>query len=136
MTMPAKVTGRVVQVIGPVVDIEFPAGQTPEIHHAIEIAIPGRPNLIVEVQQQLRHCWVRCVAMGPTEGLRRGLLAVSRGEPLTAPVGEAVLGRIINALGEPIDGLGPIAATQTLPIHRPRPLFANNLPRSRSLKQG
>jgi len=121
--MPAKVTGRVVQVIGPVVDIEFPAGQTPEIHHAIEIAIPGRPNLIVEVQQQLRHCWVRCVAMGPTEGLRRGLLAVSRGEPLTAPVGEAVLGRIINALGEPIDGLGPIAATQTLPIHRPPPTF-------------
>jgi F-type H+-transporting ATPase subunit beta len=61
--------------------------------------------------------------MGPTEGLRRGLLAVSRGEPLTAPVGEAVLGRIINALGEPIDGLGPIAATQTLPIHRPPPTF-------------
>ncbi len=121
--MLAKATGQVVQIIGPVVDIEFPAEHTPEIHHAIEIVIPGRPNLVVEVQQQLRHRWVRCVAMGPTEGLRRGLLAINRGEPLTAPVGEAVLGRMINALGEPIDGLGPLAATQTLPIHRPPPAF-------------
>jgi len=121
--MLAKATGQVVQIIGPVVDIEFPAEHTPEIHHAIEIVIPGRPNLVVEVQQQLRHRWVRCGAMGPTEGLRRGLLAINRGEPLTAPVGVAVVGRMIYALGEPIEGLGPVAASQTLPIHRPPPAF-------------
>ncbi|NLG51299.1 MAG: F0F1 ATP synthase subunit beta, partial [Chloroflexi bacterium] len=102
-----RATGTVVQVIGPVVDIEFPPEQLPQVYHAIDIAIPGRPNLVVEVQQQLRNHWVRCVAMGPTDGLRRGLPAVGRGGPIAVPVGEAVLGRMINVLGEPIDDLGP-----------------------------
>jgi F-type H+-transporting ATPase subunit beta len=123
-----RATGTVVQVIGPVVDIEFPPEQLPQVYHAIDIAIPGRPNLVVEVQQQLRNHWVRCVAMGPTDGLRRGLPAVGRGGPIAVPVGEAVLGRMINVLGEPIDDLGPIETDRLWPIHRPPPTFSEQSP--------
>jgi F-type H+-transporting ATPase subunit beta len=115
--------GYVVQVIGPVVDIAFP-GQLPPINQAIEIVTTDGPHLVVEVQQHLRNHWVRAVAMGPTEGLRRGMRALDRGEPITVPVGEAVLGRMLNVLGEPIDNLGPVNATERLSIHRSPPPFA------------
>jgi len=121
-------TGRVVQVIGPVVDIQFPVGQMPQLHHAVDIIIPGRSNLVVEVEQQLQNHWARCVAMGPAEGLRRGLVAVARGEPITVPVGEGVLGRMLNVLGDPIDNLGPIESQQLLPIHRDPPTFVEQSP--------
>ena len=122
--MQPKALGTVVQVLGPVVDILFPPEQMPRIHEALEVIIPGRPNLVVEVQQQLRNHLVRCVAMGPTEGLRRGLTAVPRGAPISVPVGRAVLGRMVNVLGEPMDDLGPIEAETQWPIHRPPPAFA------------
>lgn len=122
--MQAKAIGTVVQVLGPVVDIAFSPEEMPRINEALEVIIPGRPNLVVEVQQQLRNHWVRCVAMGPTEGLRRGLTVVSRGAPISVPVGEAVLGRMLNVLGEPMDDLGPIQSPVQRPIHRPPPAFA------------
>ena len=104
-------------------DIEFPSEDLPQVYHAIDIAIPGRTTLVVEVQQQLRNNRVRCMAMGPTEGLRRGLIAVARGAPISVPVGQAVLGRMLNVLGEPIDDLGPINSDKIWPIHRPAPSF-------------
>ncbi|MBC7315187.1 MAG: F0F1 ATP synthase subunit beta [Chloroflexi bacterium] len=123
MTNP-NAMGRVVQIIGPVIDIAFSEGHLPAVYNAVDILLPNRGNLVAEVQQQLPNNWVRCVAMGPTEGLRRGLVAVDRGSPICTPVGEAVLGRMLNVLGEPIDGLGPIEAERTLPIHRPPPSYA------------
>ena len=116
--------GRVTQIIGPVLDIAFPEGHLPKVLNAVDVIVPGRPNLVAEVQQQTSAGWVRCVAMGPTEGARRGLIAIDRGEPITTPVGPAVLGRMLNALGKPIDGLGPIDAAESWPIHRRPPSFA------------
>jgi F-type H+-transporting ATPase subunit beta len=121
--MQDRANGTVVQVIGPVVDIAFPADHVPPIYRALEVQVPGQAPLVVEVQQQLKNHWARCVAMGPVEGLRRGLEAIDRGGPLTVPVGEAVLGRMMNALGEPIDDLGPISHERMLPIHRQPPAF-------------
>lgn len=122
--MSERAVGTVVQVIGPVVDIKFPPESLPQVYHAIDIAIPGRHSLVVEVQQQLRNHWVRCVAMGSTEGLRRGLTAMDRGAPISVPVGEASLGRMLNVLGEPIDDLGDIKTDKLWPIHRQPPSFA------------
>ena len=133
---PNHLMGTVVQVIGPVVDIEFPAEHLPQLDQAIDIAIPGRPDLVVEVQQQLRNHWVRCVAMGPTEGLRRGCVATSRGAPISVPVGQEVLGRMLNALGEPIDDLGPVKALRTWPIHRPPPAFSHQSDQIEALETG
>jgi F-type H+-transporting ATPase subunit beta len=113
--------GRVVQVIGPVVDIEFPPDAMPELLHAIKIPMPNGSTLTVEVQQHLGNNWVRCVAMGSTDGLRRGTEAIDTGGPITVPVGPPTLGRIFNVLGEPIDGKGPVHADTYYPIHRPPP---------------
>ncbi len=121
--MSERSEGYVVQIIGPVVDIAF-TGALPAIYHAVEVLVPDGPNLVVEIQQHLPNHRVRGVAMGPTEGLRRGMRALDRGEPITAPVGEGVLGRMLNVLGEPIDGLGPLPEGERLPIHRPPPPFA------------
>lgn len=121
--MQTKMVGKVVQVIGPVVDIEFPIGYLPQMFNAVDITIPGRPKLVVEVQQQLPNNRVRCMAMGPTHGLRRGLAAVDRGVPISVPVGDATLGRMLNVLGEPIDDLGPVVSDRVWPIHRPAPSF-------------
>ena len=118
-----KSIGRVVQVIGPVVDIAFPPGQVPQISHAIDVAVTGRPALVLEAQQYMKNQWIRCMAMGPTDGLRRGLEAVSRNEPISVPVGEEVLGRMLNVLGHPIDNLGPIVSQENWPIHRLPPSF-------------
>ncbi|MEW6718600.1 MAG: F0F1 ATP synthase subunit beta [Chloroflexota bacterium] len=119
----AKVTGRVVQVRGGVVDVEFSAGELPEIYDAIEVPRNGQPPLVLEVQKHLGDNWVRCVAMDATDGLKRGLPAFATGLPIQVPVGPATLGRVFNVLGEPIDGKGPIETNMYLPIHRPAPPF-------------
>jgi F-type H+-transporting ATPase subunit beta len=101
-----------------VVDVEFPAGDLPEIYNALTIG-----DLTVEVQQHLGNNWVRTVAMSSTDGLSRGVEAVDTGQPISVPVGEPTLGRVFDVLGKPIDGKGPVESTQTLPIHREAPGF-------------
>jgi F-type H+-transporting ATPase subunit beta len=122
-------TGTVIQITGPVIDVEFPAGELPAIYSALEIKRPGgqkvegSDTLVVEVQQHLGNNWVRTVAMSTTDGLARGLDAVDTGAPITVPVGEATLGRVFDVLGHPIDGKGPVKAKEHLPIHRDPPRF-------------
>jgi F-type H+-transporting ATPase subunit beta len=116
-------TGRVIQITGPVVDIEFPAGQLPGIYNAVEIARGDGVKIVCEVQQHLGNNWVRSVAMTTTDGLARGVDAVDTGGPITVPVGQVTLGRVFNVLGEPIDEKGPVGESERLPIHRPAPAF-------------
>jgi F-type H+-transporting ATPase subunit beta len=120
--MEHRAIGRVVQVKGGVVDVEFAPGDLPEIYSAIEVPSDGR-TLVLEVEQQLPGNWVRCVAMDTTDGLQRGMPAYTSSEPIRVPVGPATLGRIFNVLGEPIDKRGPVEATEYRPIHRPAPLY-------------
>jgi F-type H+/Na+-transporting ATPase subunit beta len=122
-TATAPATGRVIQITGPVVDIEFPAGQLPAIFNAVEIPREGGDPLVVEVQQHLGNNWVRSVAMTTTDGLPRGVEARDTGGPITVPVGEVTLGRVFDVLGKPIDAKGPIKAEKSLPIHRVAPTF-------------
>ena len=114
--------GRIVQVMGPVVDVEFPTEQLPEIYNGLEIPINGK-KLVVEVQNHLGNDRVRTVAMDSTDGLQRGMEVIDTGAPITMPVGPNTLGRIFNVLGEPIDHLGPVEATDRYPIHRSAPPF-------------
>jgi F-type H+-transporting ATPase subunit beta len=116
-------TGRVIQITGPVVDVEFPAGMLPAIYNAIEISRPDGTTLVCEVQQHLGNNWVRSVAMTTTDGLPRGAAVRDTGAPITVPVGEVTLGRVFDVLGLPIDGKGPVAASVMLPIHRSAPAF-------------
>jgi F-type H+-transporting ATPase subunit beta len=120
---PAKSVGRVVQITGPVVDIEFPAGQLPAILNAVELDREGQDPLVCEVAQHLGNNWVRTVAMTTTDGLARGTRVVDTGAPITVPVGEATLGRVFDVLGHPIDGKGKVDAAVSLPIHRKPPAF-------------
>jgi F-type H+-transporting ATPase subunit beta len=113
--------GQVVQVIGTVVDVEFPAEQLPDIYSAVEIDTGGEAKLIVEVQQHLGNNWVRCLAMDTTDGLARGAAAVDQGLPISVPVGEPTLGRLFNVLGDAIDNLGEVKSDEHWPIHRPAP---------------
>jgi F-type H+-transporting ATPase subunit beta len=115
--------GKIVQVMGPVVDVEFPSEELPDIYYAVEIPREQEKSLIVEVQQHMGDDWVRCVAMDTTDGLRRGMRAIDTGGPITVPVGQATLGRLFNVLGEPIDNLGPVEAEVRYPIHRQAPSF-------------
>jgi F-type H+-transporting ATPase subunit beta len=119
--------GRVNQVMGAVVDIEFPAGELPEIFDAVEILREGEDSLVLEVQQHLGHDTVRTVAMDATDGLRRGEVAYSTGAPISVPVGPPSLGRIFNVLGRPVDGLGPVESETYYPIHRPAPDFKDQV---------
>ncbi len=114
--------GEIIQIIGPVVDIEFPPEELPALYNAIRVDEgEDGPPLVLEVAHHLGDNVVRCVAMAPTEGLARGQKAADSGGPITVPVGDATLGRIMNVVGEPIDELGPIQADERLPIHRPAP---------------
>ncbi len=118
--------GRVVQVIGPVVDVQFEAHRLPQIYNAVRISsegfnIPQPLDIVTEVQQHLGESRVRCVSMKPTEGVVRGMKAYDTGGPITVPVGRAALGRVMNVLGEPVDNLGPIRSDVHYPIHRPAP---------------
>src|SRR5512141_828828 len=117
--------GRVVQVIGPVVDVEFDS-HVPPIYQALHIKDPGEPggtpiDVIAEVQQHLGDNRVRCVSMQPTDGMVRGTPVVDTGGPITVPVGTATLGRVLNVIGEPVDELGPVRSAKRYPIHRPAP---------------
>ncbi len=114
-------SGKVVEVVGPVVDVEFPPEQMPEIFNALEITMPDNSTLVAEVQQHLGNNWVRAVAMSSTDGLRRGTEARDTGGPISVPVGPAALGRIFNVLGQPVDGKGPVDTSTRYPIHRPAP---------------
>jgi F-type H+-transporting ATPase subunit beta len=120
-------TGKVLQVIGPVVDVEFEAGNLPNIMSALTVsnpAISDEPeNLVIEVAQHLGDNVCRCVAMDQTDGLVRGMPARDTGGPITIPVGEPALGRIMNVVGRPVDGLGPITSDKSMPIHRQAPAF-------------
>jgi F-type H+-transporting ATPase subunit beta len=118
--------GKVVEVIGPVVVVAFESGHLPPIYHAVRIVSDGfdvpRPiNVIAEVAQHLGEGRVKCVAMEPTEGMVRGMKALDLGGPITVPVGKAVLGRVMNVIGEPVDKLGPILSDVRMPIHRHAP---------------
>ena len=113
--------GLITQVIGPVVDVEFPHGNLPEIYNALKISNDDGSSLIVEVQQMLGANKVRTVAMSTTDGLKRGMKVYNTGEPITIPVGKPILGRILNVIGEPVDNAGPIETNDYLPIHRESP---------------
>jgi len=122
MTTQARTKGKVVQVLGAVVDIEFPPDQLPEIFHEVVTRPAGSDHdLALEVEQQLGNNWVRCVAMGPTDGLQRGTDAFDTGHAITVPVGEETLGRIFNVLGQPVDNKPDIPNAPRYPIHRPAP---------------
>jgi F-type H+-transporting ATPase subunit beta len=122
MAVAAPATGRVIAITGPVVDIEFPAGQLPAIFNAVEIDREGDP-LTCEVQQHLGNSWVRTVAMTSTDGLARGTTARDTGGPITVPVGPSTLGRVFNVLGQPIDEKPAPEAETRYPIHRAAPKF-------------
>src|SRR5262245_15955102 len=115
--------GTVQSVIGPVVDFEFPEGELPEIYDAVLVTVDDGSTLTFEIAQQLGDNVVRAVSMGSTDGLRRGVKAVSHGEPIRVPVGPATLGRLFNVTGDTIDNAGPVSTDQTLPIHRSAPSF-------------
>jgi len=120
--------GKIVQVIGPVVDVEFP-GELPGIYHAltVEFDVPGqsRAKRILEVEQHLGDNWVRCVCMGSTEGMKRGYEVTDTGGPISMPVGDCVLGRVFNVVGELVDERGPVNADKFYPIHRPAPALVD-----------
>ena len=125
MTATASGTaGKIVQITGPVVDIEFPTDRLPEIYNALILTRQDGQPLTLEVQQHLGNNWVRAVAMSTTDGLVRGMDAIDTGAPITVPVGPTSLGRIFNVVGDTIDGKGPVAEGGTMyPIHRPTPTF-------------
>ena len=128
--------GRVVQILGGVVDVEFPHGQTPEIYEAITVEREGREPLVLEVQKNMGDNWVRTVSMDSTDGLQRGLPAVATGAPIQVPVGPATLGRIFNVLGKPVDEKGPVAAATHYPIHRSAPPFSEQSTRVEVFETG
>ncbi len=124
--MSQQVEGRVVQVIGPVVDVEFPSQHLPTIYNAVHIVDRGEKgvvpiDVIVEVAQHLGESRARCIALQPTDGMVRGMRAVDLGQPISVPVGRTTLGRVLNVIGEPVDGRGPVEAELRLPIHRAAP---------------
>jgi F-type H+-transporting ATPase subunit beta len=124
MVKEATNVGYVTQIIGPVLDITFPAGQLPKIYNAIRVQHPAGV-IVCEVQQLLGDNKVRAVAMSATDGLKRGVDAIDTGAPITVPVGKSTLGRIFNVLGEPVDNLGDVTINETLPIHRNAPAFTD-----------
>ncbi|MAH60729.1 MAG: F0F1 ATP synthase subunit beta [Legionellales bacterium] len=113
-------TGHIEAIVGPVVDVKFPVGETPNVNHAL--TVEGEDH-VLEVQQQLGDHVVRTIAMGPTEGLKRGLKVTNTKKTIEVPVGKPMLGRIVDVLGRPVDEAGPIESDQKLPIHRPAPKF-------------
>jgi len=119
----AKDAGKIVQIIGPVLDVQFEEGHLPKIYDALVVKRDDGTDVIAEVQQHLGNNWVRAVSMAATDGLRRGMEAVSTGGPITVPVGEATLGRLFNVIGEPIDGKGEVKGDRRDPIHRAPPPF-------------
>lgn len=136
-------TGKVVQVIGPVVDVEFPAGKLPEIYNALKVSggyevggVKYQIDLTLEVQSHLGDNAVRTVAMSSTDGLTRGMDVADTGAPIMVPVGREALGRIVNVLGEPVDNMGPVKTAKKFPIHRPAPKFEDLSTKAEILETG
>jgi len=127
--------GKVAQVIGTVVDIEFPPDELPALYNAIEIPTDGG-KIVLEAQGHIGNNWVRCLALSSTDGLERGVEAIDTGAPLTVPVGKATLGRLFNVMGEAIDNLGPVEATEHWVIHRPPPSFEEQETSTQMLETG
>lgn len=127
--------GKVVQVIGTVVDVEFPPGQLPDLYNGL-IVKNGDENLVLEVEQHMGNNWVRCLALGPTEGLSRGSTVEDSGTGVSVPVGEATLGRMFNVTGDALDNLGPVESEDRWEIHRPPPSFEDQLSTVELLETG
>ena len=134
--MADKNIGKITQIIGAVLDIKFSTGNLPEINEAIEITKQDSDVLVVEVSQHLGDDIVRCIAMGPTDGLVRGMDAVATGAPITVPVGENTLGRIFNVLGKPIDNGEEPKNVEYSPIHRKAPAFEEQSTTTEILETG
>ena len=129
-------TGKIVQVIGPVIDIRFSSENLPAIRNAIHIQLQDGKEMTCEVAQHVGDDIVRCIAMSSTDGLVRGMTCIDTGNAIEVPVGDEVLGRMFNVLGEPIDGLGEVKATKKMPIHREAPTFAQQQTSSEILETG
>jgi len=127
--------GIVRRVIGPVVDVQFPSGNLPEIYNAIEIQLEDR-KVVMEAVQLIGDNSVRCISLFSTDGISRGMMARDTGSPVTVPVGKATLGRMFNVVGEPIDGKGPVATDERVPIHREAPAFTELRPSVEILETG
>ena len=134
--MANKITGKITQIIGAVLDIRFAEGELPEINEAIEITRTNGELLVAEVAQHLGDDTVRCIALGPTDGLIRNMDAVATGAPITVPVGEETLGRMFNVLGQPIDEQPAPVTKEKMPIHRPAPSFEEQSTASEMLETG
>ena len=132
----AENIGKITQIIGAVLDIKFPEGHIPEINEAIEITRKNGERLVVEVASHLGDDTVKCIAMGPTDGLVRGMDAKATGAAISVPVGENTLGRIFNVLGEPIDEQPAPSDVEYMPIHRPAPSFEEQATSSEMLETG
>ncbi|BBI65347.1 hypothetical protein HSBAA_66530 [Vreelandella sulfidaeris] len=126
-------SGRIVQIIGAVIDVEFPRDSVPKVYDALKVS---DVETILEVQQQLGDGVVRTIAMGSTEGLKRGMETTSTGTAISVPVGKETLGRIMNVLGEPIDEAGPIGEQERMPIHRKAPSYADQAASNELLETG
>ena len=134
--MADKNVGKITQIIGAVLDVKFSEGNLPEIYESIEITRKEGTRLVVEVAQHLGDDTVRCIAMGPTDGLVRGMDAVATGHPISVPVGENTLGRLFNVLGEPIDEKEAPTDVQYMPIHRKAPAFSEQSTKAEMLETG
>jgi F-type H+-transporting ATPase subunit beta len=132
----ADAAGRVAQVLGSVVDVEFPEGNLPELYEAIEISRQDKETMVLEVEKHMGNNFVRCVAMDTTDGLQRDVPARATGSPIVVPVGSSTLGRVFNVLGRPVDGKGPVTADQYFPIHRLAPPFADQSTRVEVFETG
>src|SRR5436309_10443676 len=133
--------GKVIQVAGPAVDVQFAQATLPPIYQALRVTsegfkVPEPISVILEVQQHLGEGRVRCVAMEATEGMVRGMKAIDLGGPISIPVGKGTLGRVMNVIGNPVDALGPIGATERWPIHWPAPSFGEQSSREEMLRRG
>ena len=141
MAQKAENIGRVVQISGPAVDVQFEEATMPPIYQALRVVsdgftVPAPINVILEVEQHLGEGRVRCVAMEATEGMVRGMKAIDQGGPITVPVGRATLGRVLNVIGEPVDALGPVESKERKPIHRPAPAFDEQSTREEMFETG
>ncbi|HVH91223.1 MAG TPA: F0F1 ATP synthase subunit beta, partial [Candidatus Acidoferrum sp.] len=132
--------GKITQVLGAVVDVEFSDGSLPPIYNALKVSNPAisdqQGNLVIEVAQHLGENTVRCVAMDTTEGLVRGMDAMDTGTGITVPVGAETLGRVLNVIGEPVDEQGPVNAKKSYPIHRPTPEFVDQETKVQAFETG
>ena len=127
--------GKIVQIIGTVVDVEFPPDQLPSLFDALVVDNQGE-RLLLEVQSHVGNNWVRCLALGATDGLARGIEAADTGAKVTVPVGPETLGRLFDVTGTPLDNLGPVEAAESWPIHRDPPAFDDQNPTIELLETG